>query len=89
MTPEQKARFLYTDMFSITVDDYCAKQCALRAVDEILNQCKKINVSHKIGAYKTAEDFMQSGTDIQNQLDHHVLANYAYWQQVRKQIEQL
>ena len=37
MTPEQRARFLYTDMFSITVDDYCAKQCALRAVDEVIN----------------------------------------------------
>ena len=89
MTAEQKARFLYTDMFAITVDDYCAKQCALKAVDEMLNQFKKINVSHKIGAYKTAKDFMDSGTDIQNQLDHHVLANYSYWQQVRKQIQQL
>ena len=37
MTPEQRARFLYTDMFAITVDDYCAQQCALRAVDEVIN----------------------------------------------------
>jgi hypothetical protein len=89
MTAEQKARFLYTDMWAITVDEYTAKQCALKAVDEILNQCKKINVSHKIGAYETVKDFMDSVTDIQNQLDYHVLANYSYWQQVRQQIQQL
>lgn len=36
MTPKEKAEELFMRNFEITVDDYCAKQCALIAVDEIL-----------------------------------------------------
>ena len=36
MTPQEKANELFMQMFEITVDDYCAKQCALIAVDLIL-----------------------------------------------------
>ena len=38
MTPKEKAKELFIRNFEITVDDYCAKQCALIAVDEILNE---------------------------------------------------
>jgi hypothetical protein len=69
--------------------DKIAKQCASIAVDEILKTHKKISVSHKISAYKTAKDFMQSGSDIQNQIDNHVLNNFGYWAEVKQQIELL
>lgn len=36
MIPQEKAKELFMRNFEITVDDYCAKQCALIAVDEIL-----------------------------------------------------
>ena len=37
MIPQEKAQQLFMRNFEITVDDYCAKQCALIAVDEVLN----------------------------------------------------
>jgi uncharacterized membrane-anchored protein YitT (DUF2179 family) len=37
MTPQEKAKELFMRNFEITVDDYCAKQCALIAVNEIIN----------------------------------------------------
>jgi len=33
MTPKEKAQELFMRNFEITVDDYCAKQCALIAVE--------------------------------------------------------
>ena len=36
MTAQEKAKELFMRNFEITVDDYCAKQCALIAVDELL-----------------------------------------------------
>ena len=36
MTAKEKAQELFMRNFEITVDDYCAKQCALIAVDEML-----------------------------------------------------
>ena len=36
MTPKEKAKELVMRNFEITVDDYCAKQCALIAVDELI-----------------------------------------------------
>ena len=37
MTAQEKAKELFMRNFEITVDDYCAKQCALIAVDEMLD----------------------------------------------------
>ena len=37
MKPKEKAKELFMRNFEITVDDYCDKNCALIAVDEILN----------------------------------------------------
>jgi hypothetical protein len=37
MTAQEKAKDLFMRNFEITVDDYCAKQCALIAVDEMLD----------------------------------------------------
>ena len=36
MSPKDKARELVMKMFEINVDDYCAKQSALIAVDEVI-----------------------------------------------------
>jgi hypothetical protein len=36
MTAQEKAKELFMRNFEVTVDDYCAKQCALIAVDEVL-----------------------------------------------------
>jgi hypothetical protein len=37
MTAQEKAKELFMRNFEVTVDDYCAKQCALIAVDEMLD----------------------------------------------------
>lgn len=41
MTAKEKAKELFIRNFEITVDDYCAKQCALVAVDEVINCCEE------------------------------------------------
>lgn len=41
MTPKEKAHELFMRNFEITVDDYCAKQCALVAVDMVINCCEE------------------------------------------------
>lgn len=69
--------------------DKIAKNLSNIAVDEILKTHKKISVSHQISAYKTAKDFMQSGKNIQDQIDNHVLSNFGYWAEVKQQIELL
>ena len=89
MTAEQKAKELFMRNFEITVDDYCAKQCALIAVDEMLKYDEKIIVSHKTSAYKSFEDFNQNLKHIQNELDSYVLSRYSYWQEVKQEIEKL
>jgi methylphosphotriester-DNA--protein-cysteine methyltransferase len=89
MTPQVKAKQLFMRNFEITVDDYCAKQCALIAVDEILSKDEKIIVSHKLSSYKTANDFNENFKHIQNELDSYVLFRYSYWQEVKHEITQL
>lgn len=42
MIPKEKAKELFIRNFEITVDDYCAKQCALIAVNEIINAISTI-----------------------------------------------
>ena len=100
MTPKEKAKEL-VDKYSIIRFNINgnfitrhlwkeeATQYALIAVDEILNQQKKIIVSHIITAYKSAKDFNKNLTDIQNQLDHYVLSNDNYWRQVKQEIQAL
>ena len=51
MIPKEKAQELFMRNFEITVDDYCAQQCALIAVDEILN----LDL-HSVGDYKCFDD---------------------------------
>ena len=43
MIPQEKAKELFMRNFEITVDDYCAKQCALIAVDEIIDMLMTMN----------------------------------------------
>jgi hypothetical protein len=66
-----------------------AKKAALIAVDEMLEQHKKITVSHIVSAYKTIQDFNENFTNVQNELDSYVLQNYGYWQEVKKEIQLL
>lgn len=94
MTPKEKAQELVDKFIPYAYDgasssEENAQECALIAVDEILNQQKKIIVSHIITAYKSAKDFNKNLTDIQNQLDHYVLFNDNYWRQVKQEIESL
>lgn len=42
MIAKEKAKELFIRNFEITVDDYCAKQCALIAVNEIINAISTI-----------------------------------------------
>jgi hypothetical protein len=47
MTPQEKAKELFMRNFEITVDDYCAKQCALIAVDEIILEMDNVMLPNK------------------------------------------
>ena len=45
MTPKEKAKELFNKMFLCyqgIIDEYTAKQCALIAVDEILEHCYEV-----------------------------------------------
>ena len=76
MIPQEKAQELFMRNFEITVDDYCAKQCALIAVDEILNLGL-----HDVGDYRND----QSTSD-----DFSTVTWYInYWEEVKQEIEQL
>jgi len=67
-----------------------AKQCALIAVDEMLETHKRINVLLKIGEYKTVEDECNTVINAINPtLAAKVLAKHSYWQQVKDEIEKL
>ena len=66
-----------------------AKYSAIIAVDEILEQHKKITVSHLVRADKTIQDFNENLTNVQNDLDSYVLGNYGYWQEVKQEIQLL
>jgi predicted RNA-binding protein with PIN domain len=99
MTAREKAIELYNKMlqWQDTADIYIerniistsAKYSALIAVDEILEQHKKITVSHIVSAYKTIQDFNENLTNVQNELDSYVLQNYGYWQEVKQEIQGL
>jgi hypothetical protein len=69
--------------------DKTAKNLALIAVDKLLEQHKKITVSHIVSAYKTIQDFNENLTNVQNDLDSYVLGNYGYWQEVKQEIQLL
>lgn len=92
MTPKEKAKELvskYWDSLPIWAEKDDAKQCALIAVDEILNLDEKIIVSHKISSYVSEKEFNTNLTNIQRQLDGYVLSKYAYFQEVKQEIEAL
>lgn len=74
MTPKEKAKELFMRNFEITVDDYCAKQCALIAVDEILKHEEYI-------INKIKYSFAINGIS--------VITKALYWQQVKQEIKKL
>ena len=76
MTAKEKAEELFMRNFEITVDDYCAKQCALIAVDEILN----LDL-HDVGDYR---DSQSSSSDFST-----VKWYINYWVEVKHEIEKL
>jgi hypothetical protein len=45
MTPKEKAQELFMRNFEITVDDYCAKECALIAVYEVLDALANTDIN--------------------------------------------
>ncbi len=86
---EKFQKQIFFDITNERLDIEEAKGCALIAVDEILEQHKKITVSHIVSAYKTIQDFNENLTNIQNELDSYVLQNYGYWQEVKQEINKL
>jgi hypothetical protein len=80
LTPKEKARELFDKMFNIpdegfgSIGVYEAKQCALIAVDEIIETCLAI-----IQLYEE-NGFINSDLSIQP-ID--------YWQEVKQEIEKL
>ena len=53
MTPKEKAEELYKKMYTVHSNIYpsSAKQCALIAVDELIEQERKIDDYYEIGSY--------------------------------------
>ncbi len=74
MTPQEKADELFMRNFEITVDDYCAKQCALIAVDEIIKVCPYIR---------------QKDWETLEQLNAANIYFVEFWQEVKQEIEKL
>jgi hypothetical protein len=99
MTPKEKANELVNKystiknvVFTIVKEKMIsniAKQDALIAVDEILTQIKVPIISHMVTSYKTAEDFNKNLINIKDQLDHFVISNLSYWNEVKNEIEKL
>lgn len=89
MTPKEKAEELLSEYYFQVTTLEKQKQCALITVDEMIKQYKKITVSHYITCYKTYQDFNNNFENIQHQLDHNVLSNFIYWQEVKQEINAL
>jgi hypothetical protein len=64
MTAKEKAKELFMINFEITVDDYCAKQCALIAVDIAIKCCKDYDEVHE--NYTTQVNYWQ---EVKNELN--------------------
>jgi hypothetical protein len=73
MTPKDKAKELFMRNFEITVDDYCAKQCALIAVDEIL----KLDL-HDVGDYRNDQSTINDFSTVTWYIN--------YWEEVKQEI---
>ena len=89
MTPREKARELvdkYYHLFSVelenTIADYEAKECALIAVDEMLNN-----------VYRTPFRFTSVSADelyrIEQECKHSLIMNILFLNSVKKEIEKL
>jgi hypothetical protein len=76
MSPQEKAKQLFMRNFEITVDDYCAKQSALIAVDEILNLGL-----HDVGDYRNDQATIDDFSTVTWYIN--------YWQEVKHEINKL
>jgi hypothetical protein len=75
MIPQDKAKQLFMRNFEITVDDYCAKQCALITVDEIFD------LGLLSGDYRNDQSTMDDFSTVTWYIN--------YWQEVKHEITQL
>ena len=85
MTPKEKAKELYSKMYretpvraiiaQIEEDKECAKQCALRAVDEIINE------------YQSMSD-LETVLIINNEITF-VIDKLQFYQEVKNEIDKL
>jgi hypothetical protein len=72
-----------------------SKQCALIAVDEMIEIYSKLfkdfdKVSLFVTAFKNSKDFNETMNDLKNnQLKPYAIKSVFYWEQVRKEIEQI
>ena len=80
MTPKEKAKELFDKCFKVCIRWEYAKECALIAVDEILN-----SYPH---TYDLEKEYLRGGgasvTVIRN-----IRPNMNYWQEVKQEIERL
>jgi hypothetical protein len=87
MTPQDKATFLVIDFIEdLGLNGYLAKQCALIAVDEILNIKGNLNFDYVW--------YEQRETDIDNYLDNESIKPvrmnaFEYWTKVKQEIEKV
>jgi len=99
MTPKEKAKELVDRFLEVADSEFPhfvnlmhkveSKQCALIAVDEIINTYEELTPSHYITGYKTAEDFNENLININRQLEARRIQWLAYWQEVKQEIEKL
>ncbi len=97
MTPaKEKARELidkYFYLFSVdlenTIANYEAKECALIAVGEVINNINPIEIVQLTSAFKSLKDFDDNLIFIDNYITKNLINEKLYWQEVKQEIEKI
>ena len=69
MTPKEKSEELYVGYWYLTNDSRIAKQCALIAVDEIMNICPFIKIEYAISEGGKESDAKEYWIEVKNEIN--------------------
>jgi len=66
-----------------------AKQCALIAVDELINNIKPIEINQLITSFKSGKDFNDNFNFMNNCITKNLINEKLYWKEVKQEIKLL
>jgi hypothetical protein len=94
MTPKEKAnelldKYWLLDIITTPLTKHQAKQCALIAVDEIINNINPIEIVQLTSAFKTSKDFDDNLVFIDNYITKNLINEKLHWQEVKQEINKL